>query len=157
MVNRNNAMKNHLGNLSRAVGSDVTKKYNYILSQDDLINAYLTMKDELGYPLMIDSKNRRAVIYNKKGLEKKIQEIIIESIIAGIEGLEELFVNETLNDIISQLNSLVQATNGTIETKRMCGNAISKEMNYFIKSLSKSIVKGITTIVNEVTDDNDKK
>ena len=69
----NSALQRHLGNISRQVGHDVSKRYSYIVSQDDLTNAWLQMNNDLGYPLMMDSKYRRAIVMNKQGLEKKIR------------------------------------------------------------------------------------
>ena len=74
----NSDMKRHMNNLGRLVGHKVgngLSTYQYILNSDDLTNAYLQMRNDLGYPLMVDSKYRRAIVYNKQGLEKRIQEI----------------------------------------------------------------------------------
>ena len=96
--------------MSRLVGHDVTDRYSYIVSRDDLVNAYLNMRNELGYPLMVDSKHRRAIVYNKKGLEKKVQQIINETIINNIGMLDSAIVS----DITNKLNSITQTANGTL-------------------------------------------
>lgn len=59
------AMQHHMRNISRQVGRDVSRRYNYIVTNDELTNAYLKMRNDLGYPLMMDSKYRRAIVYNK--------------------------------------------------------------------------------------------
>ena len=67
------AQQRHMNNLGRLVGHKVgsgLSTYQYILNSDDLTNAYLQLHDELGYPLQIESRYRRAIVYNKKGLEK---------------------------------------------------------------------------------------
>ena len=77
------AMQRHMNNLGRLVGHNIgsgANKYQYILNSDDLTNAYLQMRNDLGYPLMVDSKYRRAIVYNKQGLEKRIQQMINDTI-----------------------------------------------------------------------------
>ena len=146
----NGAMKRHLGNISRAVGHDVTNKYSYIISSDDLTNAYVKMKDELGYPLMMDSKYRRAIVYNKKGLEKKIRETIDKCIIDNIMLLDRLVVE----DIVTQLNGITQSANGKIV---MGKNSMSNNtMNLFSNALVKGLVNGVGKIIDDITDVREK-
>lgn len=64
-MNIKEMQKRHLGNISRQVGHDVSKKYSYIVNQDELTNAYFQMREELNYPLMMESRYRRAIVYNK--------------------------------------------------------------------------------------------
>ena len=140
-----NAMNKHLGNISRAVGHDVTNKYSYIISSDDLTNAYVKMKDELGYPLMIDSKYRRAIVYNKKGLEKKIRETIDNCIIDNIMLLDRMVVE----DIVTQLNGIMQSANGKIMIGK--NNVSSNAKNLFSNALVKGLVNGVGKIIDDIT------
>ena len=140
-----NAMNKHLGNISRAVGHDVTNKYSYIISSDDLTNAYVKMKDELGYPLMIDSKYRRAIVYNKKGLEKKIRETIDNCIIDNIMLLDRFVVE----DIVAQLNGIMQSANGKIMIGK--NNVSSNAKNLFSNALVKGLVNGVGKIIDDIT------
>lgn len=142
----NGAMKRHLGNISRAVGHDVTNKYNYIISSDDLTNAYVKMKDELGYPLMMDSKYRRAIVYNKKGLEKKIRETIDKSIINNIMLLDRMVVE----DIVTQLNGITQSSNGKMIIGKT--SVSNNAMNLFSNALVKGLVSGVGKIIDDITD-----
>lgn len=141
-----NAMNKHLGNISRAVGNDVTNKYSYIISSDDLTNAYVKMKDELGYPLMMDSKYRRAIVYNKKGLEKKIRETIDECIIDNIMLLDRMVVE----DIVTQLNGITQSANGKIIMGKT--SVSNNTMNLFSNALVKGLVNGVGKIIDDITD-----
>ena len=141
-----NAMNKHLGNISRAVGHDVTNKYNYIISSDDLTNAYVKMKDELGYPLMLDSKYRRAIVYNKKGLEKKIRETIDKSIINNIMLLDRMVVE----DIVTQLNGITQSSNGKMIIGKT--SVSNNTMNLFSNALVKGLVSGVGKIIDDITD-----
>ena len=141
-----NAMNKHLGNISRAVGHDVTNKYSYIISSDDLTNAYVKMKDELGYPLMIDSKYRRAIVYNKKGLEKKIRETIDNCIIDNIMLLDRMVVEV----IVTQLNGITQSANGKIIMGKT--SVSNNTMNLFSNALVKGLVNGVGKIIDDITD-----
>ena len=47
-----NTNNNHLGNLSRLVGHPVTR-YEYMLSRDDVMNAWFKAHVDLGYPLSV--------------------------------------------------------------------------------------------------------
>ena len=144
------AMKHHLGNISRRVGRDVTNRYNYIVSSDDLTNAYLKMRHELHYPLMMDSKYRRAIIYNKQGLEKKIQDMINECIIANILELDKMIADDIVNEIANGLSGLTQTANGKIVVgNRSRSNSSMTSM--FVKSLAKGLVKGVGKIIDDIT------
>ena len=146
----NRAMRNHLGNISRLVGHDVTNRYNYIVSNDDLINAYLQMRNELSYPLMIDSKNRRAIVYNKSGLEKKIQQLINDGIVDNIKKLESTIASDIVDSVVNQLNGVTQGTNGKIVS-----NTKSKT-NIFTDAMSKGLMCGIGKIVEDMMDINER-
>lgn len=148
MMDYEKAKKHHFDNLSRQVGHDVSKRYNYIISNDDLTNAYLQMRDELGYPLMIDSKYRRAVVYNKKGLEKKIQNLVYECIINNAKEFEDMVANDVADDIIDQLNSMVQTANGQIKKGSVKKKSATSE---FAKALAKGLVQGVGKIIDEIT------
>ena len=139
----NSAMKSHMGNIGRLSGSNLTNRYSYIVSQDELVNAYLQMRNELGYPLMIDSKNRRAIVYNKKGLENKIQQIINKSIIDNIDMLDNVIVA----DITNKLNSITQDINGNLSAKNSGRNSM---MNLLGNSIVKGIMKGVGDVLEDM-------
>ena len=145
-------MNKHLGNISRAVGHDVTNKYSYIISSDDLTNAYVKMKDELGYPLMIDSKYRRAIVYNKKGLQKKIENVIDNCIINNISLLDRIVVE----DIVSQLNSITQSANGMLSVGKKNSSNISA-INMFANSMLKGVLKGVDNIIDDIINRKDER
>ena len=134
-------MDRHIGNLSRAVGHDVSNRYSYIISQNDIYKAYNDMRDELDYPLVMDSKYRRAIVYNKKGLEKKINEVVNNTILNNIQLLDRMVVQ----DIVTQLNSIKQTSNGTL--------AVSNTTNSFASMLGSALAKGIVKGVSGIIDD----
>ena len=147
-----NAMNKHLGNISRAVGHDVTNKYSYVINSNDLTNAYDKMKDELGYPLMIDSKYRRAIVYNKKGLQKKIENVIDNCIINNISLLDRIVVE----DIVSQLNSITQSANGMLSVGKKNSSNISA-INMFANSMLKGVLKGVDNIIDDIINRKDER
>ena len=147
----NSDMNRHMNNLGRLVGHKVgsgLSTYQYILNSDDLTNAYLQMRNDLGYPLMVDSKYRRAIVYNKQGLEKRIQEMINDTIEAAAKTLSDLVVA----DITHQLNSITMFANGKIGV----GGGSSLNLGSMLGSvLGKGLVKGFFTILDEITDNDD--
>ena len=137
--------------LGRLVGNDMSHKYSYIISQDDLINAYTQMRDELGYPLMVDSKYRRAIVYNKKGLEKKIRETIDKCIIDNIMLLDRMVVE----DIVTQLNGITQSANGKIIMGKT--SVSNNTINLFSNALVKGLVNGVGKIIDDITNIEERK
>ena len=153
-MNYNIAMQRHLGNLSRLVGHDVSRKYNYIIDQDDLTNAYLQMRNDLGYPLMMDSKYRRAIVYNKEGLERRITETINDCIMSNIKNIEDMIAEDIGNDIVNMMNGLTQASNGTI----ILGSKHSSSViGKFTNILAKGLVKGIGNVIDDLIYPRDNK
>lgn len=141
----------HLENLGHLVGHKVnggTSVYQYILSSDDLTNAYLKMRNELGYPLMIDSRYRRAIVYNKKGLENKIQDMINKNMEKVANTMSDLI----FKDITYQLNNIITTKNGEMLIGRGNSSSIG---NILGKTLGKGLVKGFFTILDEITDKDD--
>lgn len=141
----NPAIKRHIGNLSRAVGYNYSTKYSYIVSESELINAYLQMRNDLGYPLMTDSKYRRAIIYNKQGIEKKIQQMITEVI--GENG--QKLANLVTNEVVTQLNSISQMANGQVVAKGgKQSNGLGKAIG---GAIGKGLVNGFSNILEDIT------
>ncbi len=104
------------------------------------------MHHDLGYPLKVDSKYRRAIIYNKSGLEKQIQDMIKEVIGNNLQELGNLVVD----DITYQLNNLTTTANGTLVRKS--GIHTSNFGALLGKALGKGLVKGFSAILDDITD-----
>lgn len=146
----NNNYNRHIGNISRAVGHDISQRYSYIINESDLTNAWLSFHDELGYPLMIDSGYRRAIVYNKKGLEKQIQNMINECIEKEAKELSDIIVN----DITYQLNNITQSVNGTFIKG---GNSSFNLGGLIGKALGKGLVNGFFNILDDITDTDEER
>ena len=149
----NTANKRHLGNISRLVGHNVNNKYDYIITGNDLINAWVQMHNDLGYPLKVDSKYRRTIIYNKQGLEKQIQEMIKQC----IEETSKDIVGVIMADIVTEFNNITQTANGQFVT----GGKGNKQgiSSLFTSSLSKGLVNGFFGILDDITsyDNNNRR
>lgn len=145
------AIDRHFDNLSRVAGRDV-RRYSYVVSGDELTDAYIKMRNELGYPLMMDSKYRRAIVYNKKGLEKKIMDLVQKSIISNINEIEEVIANDVADDIIMQIEGLTQNGNGKLIKSRN-----SNSLNRFAKSLTKALFDGVNYIIDDILYGKDNK
>ena len=156
-MNTDDIMRHHLGNISRQVGHDVSKRYSYIVNQDDLTNAWLQMHNDLGYPLMMDSKYHRAIVYNKQGLEKQIAQMVNDCIIADIKELERMVAEDIGNDIESMLNGLVQSANGTITLGKASSRSGGSATNKFASALAKGLVKGVSKIIDDMTNPKDDR
>lgn len=151
-MGKNRAMQRHMTNLGNLVGHKVgngISTYQYILNTDDLTNAYLRLHDELGYPLQIESRYRRAIVYNKKGLEKRIQQMINDTIENAAKNLADIVVA----DITHQLNNITFAANGKAVVG---GGGSSFNIGGMIgHALGKGLVDGFFTIIDEITDNDD--
>ena len=135
----NKAMKHHLGNLSRLTGTDCSSRYSYIISGNEFAKAYAQMRDELGYPLMMESKNRRAIVYNKKGLEKQITKLINDTIIENIKLIDTFVAQDIVNKVNGAISGSGVAKGSTNAFASMLGSA-----------LGKGIVKGIGDILDDM-------
>ena len=130
----------HIGNISRLIGHDVSGKYSYIVSESDLINAYLQMRNDLGYPLMLESRYRRAIVYNKQGLEQQIQSMIANCINESSKDLTDVVVADIINQLNYSLSGNKTSGNST-NVGALAGNIFGK-----------GLVKGISNIIDDITD-----
>ncbi len=147
-------MDRHLGNMSVLVGHNVNR-YSLLLNTDDLTNAYLKMRNDLGYPLMLESTYRRAIVYNKQGLEKQIESMIAEVVGENFSKLTDLVAN----DVVNTLNTIHQLANGqvvlgTTSQSNKLSSLIGKALG---KGLVKGLVKGFFDILDDITTYDDKR
>ena len=90
--------------------------------------------------------------YNKKGLEKQIQEKIINAVMENIQLLDRMIVE----DITNQLNGLVQTANGTFTIGKNSGVGKSTT-NMFINAMAKGLVKGVGSIIEDIVNPKDDR
>ena len=96
---------------------------------------------------MMESRYRRAIVYNKQGLENKIIEIINACIGENINELENMIAEEVANDIIDRINGLSQAANGNIIKSN---NRIKNNTYKFAKIIAKGITKGVGDLIDDI-------
>lgn len=156
-MNAQEQMQRHLGNISRQVGHNVSNRYNYIVSQDELTNAYLQMRSELGYPLMIDSKYRRAIVWNKKGIEKKISDMIKNCIFSNLKQLESIVAKDIVEEIRMQLQGIKQMQNGTLVTGKVKSNSFENDIIRFANNITRGVIKEIGKIADDMVNGNKRK
>ena len=143
----------HIGNLSRLVGHPVTR-YEYMLSQDELVDAWVKAHAELGYPLKKQSYRDRYLIYNKQGLEKEIEKIITELIINSEKILVEM-LREDATQVMQELADSINVVNNQVVINKPSNQSSfgSKVGRY----LGKAIAQATKKIVKELTKDNNNR
>ena len=81
-MNRDNEslMNHHIRNLKNAVGQRTNyTKYDFIVSQNELVDSYLHRMDDLGYPLRVEPKRDRYVV-NRKALQDALEHATVEAL-----------------------------------------------------------------------------
>ena len=144
-IDVNAAMNHHMKNISRQVGHDVTNRYSYITSSDDLTNALLESHRDLDYALRKEVKRDRFVL-NSQALEKALEEAINKTFDEVENGLSEL-ADDTINDIVSALNSLTVSNNQFVipKAKRSFAADVGKMLG---KAIAKSTIKIFDDMIN---------
>lgn len=134
-----------VGNIKREVHTG-NALYDYAIDTNEFANLWYQMHKDLGYPLQIDSRYKRAIVYNKQGLEQKIQKMLEEVI--GKNG--QVLADIIANDINNKLDSLTQTANGKTVTSK------SGSSHILATALTKGLVNGFIKILDDITtpDDN---
>ena len=145
----NRVIERHISNIKRQVGNDGNGRYSFIVKHNDLIDNYLQMRDELGYPLMIDSRNRRAIVYNKKGLEKKIEQLVNKCITDNMKILENIVTEDIVNNVVNKLSAITLSANGKININNKSKTNMSSMLG---SAIGKGLVDGIGKIIDDMTD-----
>lgn len=141
----NNAINNHLNNLSRLAGRDVTNRYEYIMTSNDLLKSFIEAKRDLTYPLRKEVKRDRYIL-NAESLEKALEEAINKALTEVEKGMTDV-ANNTVNDVVSALNNITTSGNKFIAKpiKRSFAADVGK---MFIKSLAKNTAKIFNDMMN---------
>ena len=120
--------------------------YDYSINTNDFANLWYSLHNDLGYPLKVDSRYKRAIIYNKQGLEKQIQQMIAEVIGKELGQLADLVAN----DITAQIDSITQTASGKIVKTRS-----SNLSTTIASSIGKGLVNGFFKIIDSMIVPND--
>lgn len=147
MIDTNSIMQNHIGNLHRAVGTDGSGKYSYILSSNDLLKSYYNSKKDLAYSLRKEVKRDR-YIYNADGLQKDIADMVNEEIQKAEKEFVDMVSTDIVNAVYAQINGAVSAVNGKGSTKVNTSKAAST----FGKVLARGLISGLSKIFSSMMD-----
>ena len=145
-MDTNSIMQNHIGNLHRAVGTDGSGKYSYILSSNDLLKSYYNSKKDLAYSLRKEVKRDR-YIYNAEGLQKDIFNLVNDV----LQDVEKPLANMIAFDIINAVNTSVgaAAAKGT--------SRFDKVTATFSKAFARGVIGGLTKIIDSMFDTEKKE
>lgn len=144
-MNNKRAMRNHIGNINRVAGNSGTgNRYEFIMSQDDLMNAYFQSHRDLVYNLRKEVKRDRFVL-NSAGLEKELKRICDDAIQKASKQLAELVAADARNEVERQIGA---ALSGKSAAK---SNNISRSQK--TSALSDAIVGGFMSGIGGILSD----
>ena len=109
-MSTNEDLTTRLGQIKKESGNGHSATYNYAIETNEFANLWYKMHNDLGYPLKIDSRYKRAIVYNKQGLEQKIEKMITEVMKKNFD----IFSDMITKDIENRLNNAIQTVNGNI-------------------------------------------
>ena len=144
----NSAMKRHIGNIKRAAGEQNTRgRYEYILSQDDLMRAYFESKKDLAYNLRKEVKRDRFIL-NSAAMQEEINKICGNAIQKAGKELAELVAVDARTEIEKQIAA---AFGGSTAAKGSNKSSTSALSNAIVGGLT----SGLGSILNDMFYDND--
>lgn len=150
------AMNRHMGNMSRLSGGDgMTARYSYAIDTEDMMHQLGRMHEDLLYDLAIDSRYKRAIVYNKKGLEKAIRECVNKCIAEALSELGYSVADNVVNEIVRQLNGIMQLQNGQIVVKN--NGRSNSDIDRFANMLVKGLVRETGKIIEDMVDGDGRK
>ena len=154
-IDRKGAMSRHQNKLSNITGNDVSRRYSYILTGNDLLNAYLNSKKDLNYALRKEVKRDRFVL-NSKGLQKELEELCKKALDSASQGFSQVIAADTVNEVAKQLNGLVQLSNGKVVFSGSKVGASNSGRNsaaaQMTKAFTQGVMSGLSGIVEDILD-----
>ena len=148
----NSYVKKHKRDISIMGGGDgkTSSKYEFITSQNELIDSYLHRMDDLGYPLRVEPKRDRYVV-NKKALQEALEKATVLALKQMDKEITEFMYTEVramlednIQDVFNELN--VVNNNFVIKPTRPKVNHSVK----FAEQLGKALGKAIGDIVDDI-------
>ena len=145
-MNSKQIMKNHIANINKVAGNSGTgSRYEFIMSQDDLMNAYFKSHQDLNYALRKQSKRDRFLVANSAGLQKELKRICDDILQNTSKELAELVAQDARTEVERQLNA---ALSGTTAAK---SSNISRSRN--TSKLANAIVGGFMSGIGGILSD----
>ena len=103
-------MRNHIGNIKRAAGTAGGTRYEFILSQDDLLRAYFESHKDLNYNLRKEVKRDRFIL-NSSAMQQEINKICGNAIQKAGKELAELVAVDARTEIEKQICAAFGSSN----------------------------------------------
>ena len=154
-MNRDNEslMNHHIRNLKNAVGQRANHtKYDFIVSQNELVDSYLHRMDDLGYPLRVESKRDRYVV-NRNALQDALEHATVEAIkqmdkeiTQWIDTDVSYLVESRLEDILNYIN--VQNNNFVVHHPSTKHDSTGWGLK-FAERLGTALGKAIANIIDD--------
>lgn len=117
-----NKMRRHIANIKRSAGlnGNGSIRYEYMLTKEQLYDAYLKRMDDLGYPLKVEPKRDRYVM-NSKVLNKAFEDATMKAM-QQFEKEINSFIEKEVMWLIEQettaLLNTITIANGQVSMQR---------------------------------------
>ena len=145
-MNSKQIMRNHIANINRVAGNSGTgSRYEFIMSQDDLMNAYFNSHRDLAYNLRKEVKRDR-IVMNAAGLQKELKKICDDILQNASKELAELVAQDARTEVERQLNAALSG-----KTTAAASNNISRSRS--TSKLSDAIVGGFMSGIGGILSD----
>ena len=128
-------MNNQIGSLTYAPRNN-GGRYEYIISQDELIRAFNDSRNALNYPLLKESKRQRFLIANSKGLEQLFFKMVNEDIAKATATIEK----NVAKDVYGYLMAAIHGTSYTPSANGLdLGAILGKALGETLTALATAI------------------
>ena len=148
-MNNKRVMRNHIGNINRAAGTAGGTRYEFILSQDDLLRAYFESHKDLNYNLRKESKRDRFIM-NTPAMQQEINKICGNAIQKASKELAELVAADARNEVERQINAALGGSAATTSK-----NNSSRSTSALSNAIVGGLMSGIGGIINDMFESED--
>lgn len=144
-MNSKKIIRNHIANINRVSGTSGTgSRYEFIISQDDLMNAYFNSHRDLAYNLRKEVKRDR-IVMNAAALEKELKKICDDILQNASKKLAELVAQDARTEVERQLNAALSGRPAAASNNISRSSSTSK--------LSDAIVGGFMSGIGGILSD----
>ena len=151
-MNNKRIVRNHIGNINRAAGNSGTgSRYEFIMSQDDLMNAYFQSHRDLAYSLRKEVKRDRFVL-NSAGLQKELKRICDDAIQKASKQLAELVAADARTEVERQIGAALSGKSAAAASKNISRSRSTSQLSNAIVG---GLMSGIGGILSDMFDSED--
>lgn len=122
-------------------------KYEFILTQDDLMRAYFEKRKDLAYDLKMERKRDR-ILLNASALEKELTRICDNVIKNASKEISELIANDIQIAVNNQLGAVISGKPLKTSSNKSYTTALSN-------SIVGGLMSGLGGIINDMFDSDD--